>query len=52
VNILPLFIVKKEVFEWIRTGLKKVEIRKSKAKPGEWPFFQYGKEEIFKWEIF
>jgi ASC-1-like (ASCH) protein len=46
VNILPLFIVKKEVFEWIRTGLKTVEIRKGKAKAGEWAIFQCGRSII------
>jgi hypothetical protein len=37
---MPLFIVKKEVFEWMRTGLKTVEIRKGRAKAGERAIFQ------------
>jgi hypothetical protein len=29
---MPLFMVKKEVFRWIRLGRKTVELRKGKAK--------------------
>jgi ASC-1-like (ASCH) protein len=39
----PLFIVKKEVFEWIKTGQKTVELRKGKAKSGEQAVFQCGR---------
>jgi ASC-1-like (ASCH) protein len=36
-------MVKKEVFEWIKTGQKKIELRKGKAKSGEQAVFQCGK---------
>jgi ASC-1-like (ASCH) protein len=36
-------MVKKEVFEWIKTGQKKIELRKGKAKSGEQAAFQCGK---------
>jgi len=32
---MPLFVVKKEMFEWIRSGRKTVELRKGKAKSGD-----------------
>jgi hypothetical protein len=34
-NFIILFIVKKEVFEWISTGQKTVELRGGKAKHGD-----------------
>ncbi|MEM3551541.1 MAG: hypothetical protein QXV01_10680 [Candidatus Bathyarchaeia archaeon] len=40
---MPLFIVKKEVFEWIKTGQKTVELRKGKAKAGDQAVFQCGR---------
>jgi len=39
----PLFIVKKEVFEWIITGKKTIELRKGKAKEGDQAVFQCGR---------
>ncbi|MEM2111950.1 MAG: hypothetical protein QXX08_08770 [Candidatus Bathyarchaeia archaeon] len=40
---MPLFIVKKEVFEWIKTGQKTIELRKGKAKAGDQAVFQCGR---------
>jgi len=40
---MPLFMVKKEVFEWIRTGQKNIELRRGKAKKGDVAVFQCGK---------
>jgi ASC-1-like (ASCH) protein len=42
----PLFLVKKEVFEWIKAGLKTIEIRKGKAKSGDQAVFQCGRNII------
>jgi len=39
----PLFMVKKEVFEWIKTGQKTIELRKGKAKAGDQAVFQCGR---------
>jgi ASC-1-like (ASCH) protein len=36
----PLFMVKKEVFERIKTGKKTIELRKGKAKSGDQAVFQ------------
>lgn len=36
-------MVKKEVFEWIKTGQKTVELRKGKAKSGDQAVFQCGR---------
>jgi ASC-1-like (ASCH) protein len=36
-------MVKKEVFEWIKTGQKKIELRKGKAKSGDQAVFQCGR---------
>jgi ASC-1-like (ASCH) protein len=33
----------KEVFEWIRTGQKNIELRKGKAKKGDDAVFQCGR---------
>jgi len=35
-------MVKKEVFEWIKTGKKTIELRKGKAKSGDQAVFQCG----------
>jgi ASC-1-like (ASCH) protein len=40
---MPLFMVKKEVFEWIKTGKKTIELRKGKAKSGDQAVFQCGR---------
>jgi len=36
-------MVKKEVFEWIRTGQKTIELRRGKAKKGDVAVFQSGR---------
>jgi len=36
-------MVKKEVFEWIKTGKKMIELRKGKAKSGDEAVFQCGR---------
>jgi ASC-1-like (ASCH) protein len=36
-------MVKKEVFQWIKTGKKAIELRKGKAKAGEQAVFQCGR---------
>ena len=40
---MPLFMVKTEVFEWIKTGQKTIELRKGKAKAGDRAIFQCGR---------
>jgi len=40
---MPLFMVKKEVFEWIKTGEKTIELRKGKARTGDQAVFQCGR---------
>jgi len=40
---MPLFMVKKDVFEWIKTGKKTIELRKGKAKFGDQAVFQCGR---------
>jgi len=40
---MPLFMVKKEVFEWIKRGEKRIELRKGKAKTGDQAVFQCGR---------
>jgi ASC-1-like (ASCH) protein len=37
-------MVKKEVFEWIKTGQKTIELRKGKAKSGDQAVFQCGRK--------
>jgi len=39
-------MVKKEVFEWIRTGQKSIELRRGKAKQGNNAVFQCGRNII------
>jgi ASC-1-like (ASCH) protein len=43
-------MVKKEVFEWIKTGQKTIELRKGKAKSGDQAVFQCGRK-ILRGEI-
>jgi len=47
-------MVKKEVFEWIRTGQKTIELRRGRAREGDNAVFQCGRniirEKIFKKE--
>jgi len=39
---LPLFMVKKEVFGWVKSGKKTVEVRRGNARKGEEAVFQCG----------
>jgi hypothetical protein len=39
---LPMFLAKKEVFEWLSQGQKTIDVRKGTLKPGEIAFFQSG----------
>ena len=39
-------MVKKEVFEWVKTGQKTIELRKGKAKAGDQAVFQCGRNII------
>ena len=39
---MPLFLAKKEVFEWLKQGLKTIDVRKGNPKPGEIAVFQSG----------
>ena len=41
--LVLLFMVKKEVFEWIRTGQKTIELRRGKAMKGDVAVFQCGR---------
>ena len=40
---MPLFMVKKEVFEWIQTGQKNIELRRGKTEKGDVAVFQCGR---------
>jgi ASC-1-like (ASCH) protein len=50
VHIVPLLYVKKEVFEWVRQGLKTIDVRKGRPRRGDFAFFQFGKQ-ILKLKI-
>jgi ASC-1-like (ASCH) protein len=39
---LPWFLAKKEVFEWLLSGQKTIDVRKGNLKPGEIAVFQSG----------
>jgi ASC-1-like (ASCH) protein len=41
---VPIFIVKKEVFEWVRTGQKTIELRRGRAREGDKAVFQCGRD--------
>ena len=43
---MPLFMVKKEVFEWIRTGQKTIELRRGRAREGDKAVFQCGRNSL------
>jgi len=45
-ELMPLFVIKKEVFEWIRRGNKTIELRRGKAKKGDVAVFQCGKSSV------
>ena len=39
---LPWFLAKKEVFQWLLSGQKTIDVRKGNPKPGEIAVFQSG----------
>jgi len=41
---MPLFMVKKEVYEWINNGQKTIELRKGTPKQGDSAVFQCGRK--------
>jgi ASC-1-like (ASCH) protein len=41
-NWLPLFMAKKEVFEWLKEGTKTIDIRKGNARHGDTAVFESG----------
>ena len=43
---MPLFRAKKEVFEWVKTGKKTIDLRKGKAYRGEIAFFVSGPQTL------
>ena len=43
---MPLFLAKKEVFEWLAHGQKTIDIRKGNPKPGEIAVFQSGPQYV------
>lgn len=43
-HAVPLLYVKKEVFEWVKQGLKTIDVRKGKPRRGDFAFFQFGKQ--------
>lgn len=45
---MPLFMVKKEVFEWIISKKKNIELRKGKARKGDEAVFQCGRNVLRK----
>jgi ASC-1-like (ASCH) protein len=44
-------MVKKEIFEWVRSGRKIVELRKGKAMSGDQAVFQCGRGNILRGNI-
>jgi hypothetical protein len=42
VSGLPWFLAKKEVFKWLSSGQKTIDVRKGEPKPGEIAVFQSG----------
>ena len=42
VNLLPLFMTKKEVFVWLKDGTKTIDVRKGKPSRGETATFMSG----------
>jgi len=43
---MPLFMVKKEVFEWIRTGQKTIELTRGRTREGDKAVFQCGRNAL------
>jgi ASC-1-like (ASCH) protein len=48
---MPAFLTKKEVFEWIRTGRKNVELRRGKTQNGDAITFLNGRNESLNGKI-
>ena len=48
---MPAFLTKKEVFEWIRTGRKNVELRRGKVQNGDAITFLNGRNESLSGKI-
>ena len=48
---MPAFLTKKEVFEWIRTGRKNVELRRGKVQNGDAITFLNGRKESLSGRI-
>lgn len=48
---LPGFLTKNEVYEWIRSGKKTIELRRGKARRGEYIAFLNGRNESLKARI-
>jgi ASC-1-like (ASCH) protein len=48
---MPAFLTKKEVFEWIRTGRKNVELRRGKIQNGDVITFLNGRSESISGRI-
>ena len=48
---MPAFLTKKEVFEWIRTGRKNVELRRGKVQNGDAITFLNGRNESLSGRI-
>jgi hypothetical protein len=44
--MLPLFLAKKEVFEWLRAGNKTIDVRKGKPQHGETAVFLSGSRSL------
>ena len=45
-NDLPLFLAKKEVFRWVKTGEKTIDVRKGEAQQGETAIFLSGANKL------
>lgn len=43
---MPLFTVRKELYEWIKEGKKNIEVRKGAASRGEIAVFQSGRRNL------
>ena len=43
---MPWFLAKKEVFQWLMSGQKTIDVRKGTPKPGEIAVFQSGRSAL------
>jgi ASC-1-like (ASCH) protein len=50
-NLIPAFLTKKEVYDWIKTGRKTIELRKGKVQRGEKIAFLNGRRESVRGRI-